>query len=232
MRKIHLKYITYRQLGALAPVTIRDSNGKLLDRIYTGQEVTVHTDASGLKIRSYLLGSKIDLHSCGEEVYAIIFVKFREHPLLKLLDLGLSNYLTLAIVDREDYEAFTPESYHEHDLRGKVKPYYKASYAVLSAAWVYVALFHNHEPNTRELVFLLGLGNLVGALLTLFRKEVIIQNERFKWMASGVLGMVSGLVIMSSHPAWGLALTVCFAALFYLAYRWFYLVGLRHVRRP
>lgn len=100
MRNIHIKYVTYRQLGALAPVSIRDGQGKLLDRIFTGQEVSLTTNASQLKIRSYILSSKLDLSACGEEVYALIYVKFRRHLLLKLLDLGFSNYLSIVAVDK------------------------------------------------------------------------------------------------------------------------------------
>jgi hypothetical protein len=30
LRKVQIKYVTYRQLGALAPVSIRDGQGQLL----------------------------------------------------------------------------------------------------------------------------------------------------------------------------------------------------------
>lgn len=101
-----------------------------MDRIYTGQEVRLTTSASRLKIRSYILGSKLDLSVCGEEVYALIYVKFRRYPLLKWLDLGFSNYLRITAVDKAEYEAFGPESYHAHDLPARIKPAFKLLYGL------------------------------------------------------------------------------------------------------
>ncbi len=224
MRKIHIKYVTYRQLGALAPVSIRDGQGRLLDRIFTGQEVSLTTSASQLKIRSYILSSKLDVSACGDEVYALIYVKFRRHPLLKLLDLGFSNYLSIKTVDKVQYEAFGPESYHAHDMPGQIKPTFKLLYALLSAAWLYAALFHVSDPSTRELLFLVGLGNLIGALISVFRRKIIVQNERFKWMASGVLGMLSGLLLLSTSFLWGMMLLLSFGALFFMGYSRAFLV--------
>jgi hypothetical protein len=140
------------------------------------------------------------------------------------LDLGFSNYLRIAAVNKAEYEAFGPESYQAHDLPGRIKPAFKLLYALLSAAWLYAALFHVSDPATRELLFLLGLGNLVGALISVFRRKIIVQNERFKWMASGVLGMLSGLLLLSTSPLWGMLLMLSFGALFYLGYSRAFLV--------
>lgn len=44
-------------------------------------------------------------------------------------------------------------------------------------------------------------------------------------MASGVMGKLSGLLLLRTAPLWGLVLLLSFGALFYLGYSRAFLVG-------